>query len=97
MQTKEKLLTDLRKVLNISNDMHFKFLEEVMEDKLVLRLQDSRNNAPAAPSSLDMPPPPRQQPAAYTASGQRKPGRPPSANLKQQASLTSPLGQRTTR
>lgn len=99
VQTKEKLLTDLRKVLNISNDQHFQFLEEVMEDKLVLRLQDLKNNPAAAPPApapaYEMPPPPRQSGSA--AQLHRKIGRPASANLKNQGSVTPPLGPRTSR
>ncbi len=79
MQDKEKLLTDLRKILNITNDQHFKFLEEVTEDKLVTRLREARSNPveqPVAPSYAM--PPPRQNPNHIN----RKSSRPSSGGLK---------------
>jgi len=45
---KEKLLTDLRKVLSITNDQHYQFLEEVEEDKLVIRLREAKNSGAGA-------------------------------------------------
>lgn len=87
---KEKLLTDLRKVLSITNDQHFQFLEEVTEDKLVTRLREAKNLAPepqGVAASHDMPPP-RQ-----SSNPNRKPGRPSSAGL----SPSPPIGARPPR
>ena len=78
LQDKEKLLTDLRKILNITNDQHFKFLEEVTEDKLINRLREARSN-PVEPQVLENNmPPPRQHPSNIN----RKSGRPSSGTLK---------------
>ena len=52
MQSKEKLLTDLRKVLNITNDDHFKFLEEVMEDKQIARIRDAERELASRPADV---------------------------------------------
>lgn len=94
LQDKEKLLTDLRKILNITNDQHFKFLEEVAEDQLVTRLREARGSNPAAeqpvPASYAMPPP-RQNPNNTN----RKSSRPSSAGLKITPSPTA--GQRPSR
>ena len=42
MQSKEKLLTDLRKELGISSQEHFMVLEKVMSDKEVEALRENR-------------------------------------------------------
>lgn len=90
VQDKEKLLTDLRKVLSITNDQHFQFLEEVTDDKLVTRLREAKNTAPepqGVAASHDMPPP-RQ-----SSNPNRKPGRPSSGGI----SPSPPLGARPPR
>lgn len=48
---KEKLLTDLRKELNITNDQHAQFLGTVMEDEIVLHV---REKGPSAKVSKDL-------------------------------------------
>ena len=78
LQDKEKLLTDLRKVLSITNDQHYQFLEEVEEDKLVIRLREAKNpgaggGGGVAAGQGDMGPP-RQPPP----NPNRKAGRPSS-------------------
>lgn len=45
VQGKEKLLTDLRKELNITNDQHAQFLGKVMEDEVVLHVREKGANA----------------------------------------------------
>ena len=42
VQSKEKLLTDLRKELGISSQEHFLVLEKVMSDKEVEALRENR-------------------------------------------------------
>ncbi len=42
MQSKEKLLTDLRKELGISSQEHFMVLEKVMSDKEIEALRENR-------------------------------------------------------
>lgn len=38
----------MRKVLSITNDQHYQFLEEVEEDKLVIRLREAKNSGAGA-------------------------------------------------
>ena len=85
LQEKEKLLTDLRTILHITNDQHFKFLEEVMGDKLVTRLRSSVANAEQNPNQAatnTMPPPPPRQQTPATANNTRNKPRPNSAGAK---------------
>ncbi len=49
VQSKEKLLTDLRKELGISSGEHFSVLEKVMSDKEVEALRESRPPEASAP------------------------------------------------
>ena len=84
-QEKEKLLTDLRTILHITNDQHFKFLEEVMGDKLVTKLRDQQKNGKGKDSAAVNampPPPPRQQTPAGQNNISRKNSRPGSAGAK---------------
>lgn len=51
LQGKEKLLTDLRKELNITNDQHAQFLGTIMEDEIVIHV---REKGPSAKVSKDL-------------------------------------------
>lgn len=97
LQEKEKLLTDLRTILHITNDQHFKFLEDVMGDKLVTRLRNLTANTEAnknqANNANSMPPPPPRQQTPATGNNPRKHGRPNSAGPKFPPS-SSPAPQR---
>jgi hypothetical protein len=49
LQSKEKLLTDLRKELGITSQEHFLVLEKVMSDKEVEALRENRPPEGSAP------------------------------------------------